>query len=290
MKLSVIIPCFNGAKTLAAQLETLTQQHWSEPWEIILSNNGSTDNSVEIARSYQSQLPNLRIVDSSSQKGRSYALNMGAIAAKGEFLAFCDADDELAAGWVAAMGEALTKFPFVAGAMECTKLNEPWVQRSRHWQQQADQIPEFAVLPAAYGCNLGIHRSLHEAVKGYDPAFQYGSEDEDYCWRVRQRGIDLRFVPKAVVHYRFRDTLKGMYKQQRSYGLAEMQLYKKFGHNRPDWFPPLSWKRLVHSWFTVLKMMPKKRHSRELWAIWLVRFGAVTGQLSGFIKHFVLKP
>ena len=109
MKLSVIIPCFNVADTLAAQLEALANQQWSKPWKIIISDNGSTDDSVTIVEHYKEKLPNLRVVDVSDKSGRAHACNVGALAAAGEALAFCDADDEVAAGWVAAMGEALSK-------------------------------------------------------------------------------------------------------------------------------------------------------------------------------------
>jgi glycosyltransferase involved in cell wall biosynthesis len=44
VQLSVIIPCYNGAETIAAQLEALAGQQWSGQWEVIVSDNGSTDN------------------------------------------------------------------------------------------------------------------------------------------------------------------------------------------------------------------------------------------------------
>ena len=67
MKLSVVIPCYNEAKTIAAQLEALSQQQWSEPWEVIVTDNGSTDDTVKIVEEYYSQLPNLRLIDASDQ-------------------------------------------------------------------------------------------------------------------------------------------------------------------------------------------------------------------------------
>lgn len=81
IKLSVIIPCFNVANTLNAQLEALACQQWSEPWEIIVADNGSTDETVASARQYEQKLSNLRIVDASSRRGASHARNVGALAA-----------------------------------------------------------------------------------------------------------------------------------------------------------------------------------------------------------------
>ena len=125
VKLSVIIPCYNGAKTIAVQLEALAFQQWSEPWEVIIADNGSTDDSIAIVERYRHRLPHLRIVDASARKGQPYALNVGAQAASGEALVFCDADDEVGPGWLAAMGEALSKYDFVACRFETKKLNSP---------------------------------------------------------------------------------------------------------------------------------------------------------------------
>ena len=62
MKLSVIIPLFNAADYIAVQLDALSKQHWSEPWEIIVSDDGSTDGSLRVVERYRRVLPNLRIL------------------------------------------------------------------------------------------------------------------------------------------------------------------------------------------------------------------------------------
>ena len=77
MKLSVVIPCFNGASTVTKTLDSLAIQQWNEDWEIVFSDNGSTDQSRSIAESYIGRIPHLRIVDTSSRSGQPYALNSG---------------------------------------------------------------------------------------------------------------------------------------------------------------------------------------------------------------------
>ena len=61
--LSVVIPCLNGAATLGVQLAALARQEWSEPWEVLLADNGSTDGSAELALGYRDRLPGVRVVD-----------------------------------------------------------------------------------------------------------------------------------------------------------------------------------------------------------------------------------
>ena len=285
MKLSVIIPCFNAANTIAVQLEALAQQHWCEPWEVIVSNNGSTDETLAIVEQYQEKLPNLRIVDSSDQPGAAHARNIGASAAAGVVLAFCDADDEVAPGWVAAMGEALSKYDFVACKREYNKLNEPWTLKYRTLTQlnglQEYRYPPY--LPHASGSTLGVRRSIHEAIGGFDETM-LRLQDTDYCWRIQLAGTQLHFVPDAVFHYRFRDTIGGLFHQGRLWGEYNVLLYKKY---RPLGMPKLSPKASVRSWVRLLKLFPQC-FSKEDRAKLVTVLARRIGRLQGCIKYRVL--
>ena len=99
--ISVVIPVRDGAATIGDQLEALGQQTYQGEWEIVIADNGSTDGTAELAeRSWSHPRAALRVVDASSRPGSSFARNRGAIEAAGDFLAFCDADDIVAPGWL----------------------------------------------------------------------------------------------------------------------------------------------------------------------------------------------
>lgn len=149
-KLSVVIPCYNAVDTLGAQLEALAAQQWSEPWELIIRDNGSTDKSVELAERYRHRIPCLRIVDASDRKGAAHARNIGALATQSKLLAFCDADDVVARGWLKAMGEALQKHNVVACRLDVDKLNPPWFTKILP-PGQSESLPRPAFL-----CGLSI--------------------------------------------------------------------------------------------------------------------------------------
>ncbi len=286
MKLSVIIPCFNAADTIAVQLEALAKQQWSEPWEVIVSDNGSTDESVAIVEQYKEKLPNLRIVDSSDQRGAAHARNVGARAATGSALAFCDADDEVASSWLASMGEALSKYDFVGCRMEYNKLNEPWMLKYRTSHRQVDALPEQRYppyLPYTPSSALGIKRSVHEAIGGFDTTVPQ-LEDIDYCWRIQVAGTELHFVPEAVVHYRYRSTIGGLFHQARLWGKFSIFLYKRY---RPLGMPKLSWKTGVKEWVRLLKRFPHVL-SEEKRTAWLWIFAWRVGRLQGCINYRVL--
>src|SRR3954447_15734888 len=99
---SVVIPALNAAGTIGTQLEALAQQDADVEWEVIVVDNGSSDTTLEVCRSYESRLPALRTL-TCARPGTSAARNTGAAASSADLLLFCDADDEVAPGWVAAM-------------------------------------------------------------------------------------------------------------------------------------------------------------------------------------------
>lgn len=284
MKLSVIIPCFNASDTLAVQLEALAEQKWSEPWEVLLSDNGSTDDSVAIARQYENRLPNFQIIDASEIRGPSYARNMGAKAAVGESLAFCDADDKVAPGWVAAMGNALLKYDFVTCRFEAKKLSDPFALQARMCPQehglQTYDYPPF--LPHAASAGLGVKRAIHETVGGFNESMPM-LEDTDYCWRIQLRGVKLHFVPDALVHYRFRSSKDKMYRQARLWGEYNVFLYKKY---RLHGMPPLSKKRGIRKGMSLLRRFPAAlRNGGEQLNRWHWDFAWFKGRVLGSFKY-----
>jgi len=289
MKLTVIIPCYNAAEYLPDQLKALAQQSWSEPWELLLVNNRSTDNSVAIARSFQAQLPNLRIVNAFERQGQPYALNTGIREARGDSVAFCDADDVVGDGWLAAMGKALEQHKFVACRMETESLNLEWLQASRG-NSQLEELPKIwypPFLTHAGGGTLGIRRDLCAEIGDLDEGFPC-LHDTDYCFRIQLKGVELHFVPDAVMHIRFRDSLGGIYSQARNYARFNVKLAKRY---RPHLAKSLKdrlrpWVRYTRNWIDQLRLLPQARHpmTRGKW-VWAL--GWQVGRLQGSLKYRV---
>jgi glycosyltransferase involved in cell wall biosynthesis len=285
LKLSVIIPCYNAAHTIADQLNALVSQQCPEPWEILVVNNRSTDSTVEVVEGYRQRLPNLRIIEAAERQGQSYALNIGVRAASGEHLLFCDADDVVGEGWVAAMGEALLKYDFVSGPFEIEKLNQSSLQMNRV-NPQPDGIQEYTnppYLPHTGGGNMGVKRSVFEAVGGFDESMA-GLFDTDFCWRVQLAGTELHAVPNAILHVRYRDTPYSIFKQAKLYGEYNVFLYKRY---RPQGMPELSWRKGVRAWIDLFLSLPNLRDKEERpWMLWAL--GWRLGRLYGCLKYRVL--
>lgn len=92
-KLSVIIPLYNAGDDFRTCMESLIAQTWTA-LEIIIINDGSTDNSVEIAKHYAENYPHVRLLHQANA-GASVARNRGIEVATGKYVAFVDADDEV---------------------------------------------------------------------------------------------------------------------------------------------------------------------------------------------------
>ena len=92
-KLSVIIPLYNAGDDFRTCMESLITQTWTA-LEIIIINDGSTDNSVEIAKHYAENYPHVRLLHQANA-GASVARNRGIEVATGKYVAFVDADDEV---------------------------------------------------------------------------------------------------------------------------------------------------------------------------------------------------
>ncbi|MBT0768156.1 glycosyltransferase [Kineosporia sp. J2-2] len=211
LSVSVVIACRNSASTLGLQLEALAGQTYEGCWEVIVSDNGSTDALLKVVDEFRDRLPGLRVIDSSGRLGAGCARNAAAETAKYEYLAFCDADDEVTPTWLAALAEALQENDFVAGRFEPSKLN---ARRSRTLQQdsQLQTSPFGPGLPHAGAGNMGIRRSVFLAVGGFDQSLRT-LEDTDLCWRVQLAGHRLVFAPRAIVHVRLRSGVIAMWRQ-----------------------------------------------------------------------------
>ena len=290
MKLSVIIPCLNASKTLAVQLEALSNQIWEDSWELIISDNGSTDNSTEIANKFKTKFDALRIIDASQKKGGSYAINKAIPEASAENIAVCDADDEVASGWIAAMGNALKKFDIVCGQFKFDKFNESNEAEAaaKGWETGL-YIGRF--LPGGGSGNYGIKKHIHQKIGGFDECLTH-AYDADYFWRLQLEGYKLYSEPNAIIQVRIgrvNPSITYMFRRGKNRSACNYwcyKRYKKFGMK-----PPVSIKKTIIEWIRLLKsglrlILKNKNNMYE----WKIKFAQKTGQLIGEIQGRLTNP
>lgn len=275
MELSVIIPCYNAASTLAEQLEALVSQAFSLTWEVIVSDNGSTDETIVVAESFQSRLPHLRVIQATERRGAAHARNRGVAVARSEFLAFCDADDVVGDGYLQAVYDALKQHEFIACRYEFNKLNRRWIARLPGEHQQTD-VDRGLLGPFAYagGGSIAVRRRVHDAVGGFDENDFPILQDTDYCIRIQRAGVPLVFAGDAVVHYRWRTTARGAFSQARSWGRDLAALRMRYWPPEKPADTPASLLRHLLSF--------RRLRTREQLASWIWLAGWQLGSIEGW--------
>src|ERR1700678_1621886 len=121
--ISVVVPVRDGLPWMEEQLRALVEQESPQPWEIVVVDNGSTDQSLAVARRWAESEPRIRVVDAPGASGPGAARNVGVRAARGELLAFCDADDVVQTGWLSAFAEPLAGADVAGGVFDNWSLN-----------------------------------------------------------------------------------------------------------------------------------------------------------------------
>ena len=284
MKLSVIMPCFNAAGTIGAQLAALRRQQWNESWEVIIADNGSTDATVDIIKKASKGLPCVQVVDASDRRGAAHARNIGALFARGEFLAFCDADDEVGPGWLAAIGAALKDHDFVASRTDIEKLNPPWIARHLRNPQGAglQRVAYPPYLCHAGGSGLGTRRAIHRRVGGFDESLPR-LQDTDYCFRVQRLGVELHFARDAVVHVRYSTKPASLFHQARLWAEYNVLMYRRYGGGERLAHP---WASYAQTWRDLICCLPRTMQ-KETRGAWMKTLGTQIGLLQGVIRFRV---
>lgn len=282
--LSVIVPVYNAGVALSVQLAALAAQHYEAEWETVIVDNGSTDGSAELARRFVAQLPNLRIVTSTAGKGPAFARNVGASVATGDALIFVDQDDEVAPGYINAMGHKLATCEFVGARVDHKTLNPQLLVEAR-FPWQSDDLMRGGFLPATSGCALGIRRGLFEVLGGFDERFLY-AQDIELSWRAQLAGTELCFVPDAILHYRHRRDLFKHVQQEYFWGTDDALIYRTF---RFAGMPRRTVRASLSEWRQISREVLKVKTVGDMLRV-ISKSARRIGHLRGSIKHQVWFP
>lgn len=224
--LSVLVVARNAADTIGGQLDALLAQAFDAPWELVVVDDRSRDATAAIVDARAAVAPWVRRVEGPG-RGVAAARNAALTAARAPYLAMVDADDVVAPGWLTAMAAALDEAPLVAGALEIDRLNPEWVRGTRGRALTRGPGSFGGVLPFAHSCNLGIRRDLVDRIGPFDETIEAG-EDVEFSYRAGRLGVEPRYAPDAVVHYRYRTSLLALWRQGRSYGRVRAVLGRRF--------------------------------------------------------------
>jgi GT2 family glycosyltransferase len=222
-----VVPVRDAEQTLPEVLAALSRQRYQRAWEVVVVEDGSRDASAAVARRWADGEQRARVVEAPGGTGGARVRNAGVRAARGDFIAFCDADDVPDADWLSGLANVAPHADLVAGRNDYERLNRPLV-RSWHSDRPRDRPQEICgFLPLASGANAGVWRDVFDALGGFDEGTASG-EDVDLSWRAQLASFTLGFAADAVVYYRYRPTLRGLAAQYYKYGKGNAWLFARF--------------------------------------------------------------
>lgn len=290
VRVSVVIPTYNAASVLPQQLEALAHQTTVEPFEVVVSDNGSTDDLASVVADWKRRAPYpLHRVDASGRQGVSHARNVGVLASKGELVLVCDADDAVHSGWIDGHVAALASADVTGGPTEVETLNPGPERFWREFPPIDDdwKLPEErAFLPWITGANFGARRMVIDTLGGWDENLDgLGGDDLDFSWRAQLAGFTIAAAPSAVVSYRLRPGLRATARQVYHYTVCLAPLWERFA---ADGLPPAKMRRaaaaLVHM---VLRRAHHLGRGELARARWLVNVASAYGVFVAVIRYNV---
>ena len=223
MKLSIIIPAWNAKAFLKDCVESLERSEINDK-EIIIIDNGSTDESIE---EIEENYPNVKFIRNKTNLGVSPAWNQGIRIASGEYILLLDADTVILQKALEELADYMDRHPEVGlsgamlrypnGDLQYSALRFPTLKQKmarlfpdygwskkildegeyRNWTY--DQYKEVDYLLGA--CHF-VRRKALDQVGLLDERIYYGPHDCDYCLRMYQAGWKVVYNPKAIIIHR----------------------------------------------------------------------------------------
>ncbi len=225
---SVVVINFNGRQHLEPCFSSLLKQDYpAELVELMLVDNNSQDGSLELLAE---RFPMVKVIKNTDNRGFAPAVNQGAAAATGRYLALINNDAYADPHWLTAMVQPLEAHR--AEGVVCVGARMlDWHGRRidfvgggvnfyGHGDQFFHQFPADAVtveqqeLLFACGGAMLVDRQVFLDVGGFDEDYFAYFEDVDFGWRLWLYGYRVLFVPKAVAYHRQHGTSSTMYAHQ----------------------------------------------------------------------------
>ncbi len=226
-KVAIVILNWNGAKLLEEFLPSVIEHSPSDISEIIVADNGSTDNSLAML---QEHFPSVRIIPLDRNYGFAEGYNKAIHEIDNEYVVLLNSDVEVTPGWLDAPLSALEADPAIAAAQP--KILS-WHNRD-HFEyagaaggymdiygypycrgrvlhvveKDHGQYDTTADILWATGACLFVRTDIYKEVGGLDAEFFAHQEEVDMCWRLRSRGYRLVCTPQSVVYHVGGATLK----------------------------------------------------------------------------------
>jgi mycofactocin system glycosyltransferase len=228
---SIVVAVYNRAHEIAACIESLISLDYPASLrEIIVVDDASSDQTAAVVRHFD-----VRLITLPQNRGQSAARNAGARAATGQIIAFMDSDCTAGAGW---LRELMPYFQdprvvLIGGLVE-GRDRRSHLDRYEMTHSPLNMGDKMRIGSTPYAdfyvptCNMLVRKQAYLAAGGLDEDLRIG-EDVDLCWKMKELGHRLMYIPAGKVHHRHRNQVWPSFKRRYDYGTSEAMLYNRHG-------------------------------------------------------------
>lgn len=237
IKISAIVPTYNGARMLADTLRSLRYQSLlEEEYEIVVVVDGSTDNTMELIHSMNREpQKKIRPVFFEQNLGLHSARHAGAKAARGEILAYTDDDAICDRNWLAAL---FSEYRSESIACVGGKILPKWLSIPPQWMKHfapwtlslldyGEERKELEWPENIFGCNFSVRKSMLVKFGGFNPELigdkWVGDGEAGLLRKLFSAGLKIVYAPEAIVWHVIQEdraSLPGMKKRFANYAAS----------------------------------------------------------------------
>ena len=242
---SIIIPIYNRPNEIDELLKSLTKQNFSDDFEVLLIEDGSTDKSDLIVDKYKNQLDLKYFFKENSGAGASRNFGMGK--ALGNYFIILDSDVIVPNQYLSEVKKALNiNFTDAFGGPDAAHSSFTSLQKAINYSMTSvlttggirgkkKSVGKFQ--PRSF--NFGLSKKAYENTQGFSK--MKNGEDIDLTFRLWENEFETQLIEKAFVYHKRRSTIKQFFKQTFGFGTARPILNKKHPETAKItyWFPSL---------------------------------------------------
>jgi glycosyltransferase involved in cell wall biosynthesis len=223
--ISVVVCCRNMGKELRRCLESLCNQNY-ENRELIVVDDASTDDTSQVALECQTRLgTSLILISNPINLGVAGSRNVGIRNARGDIIAFTDADCTVAPDWLSELARGFSRERVVAvgGRIlddDCSNIWE-WSEKGHNYVARAEGFVTYL-----QGCNMAFDASVLGKYM-FNDEIKYGYEEALLCDRLLMGGYGIWYNPRAVVKHKHRAQLSGLLQQKFNRGYSSIWYRKR---------------------------------------------------------------
>ena len=229
---SIIVPCYNRSDEIIDLIHSFKEQTFQkDEFEVLLVDDGSTDNTAEIVSQLIDSMPFRIRFFQRNHEGPGPARNYGMSQAEGEYFLFIDSDCIADPDWLTRLAEAIEKEkPDAFGGPDSVLDNFTPLQKAIDFAMTSflttggmrghskKKLAKF--YPRSF--NMGIHRNIFKTLGGMG-TLRHG-QDLEFSRRIVASGAKVISIPEAVVYHKRRTGLRKFFRQIFNWGVARINL------------------------------------------------------------------